>query len=191
MVFTNPTARIFSGMPQTTTPVPLDIKVVREALHSDNPTRAALAGLLIFHALRSHQLRALQLTDIRDGRLHVDGRVILLAAETRSRLTAYLQYRAQRWPDTANPHVFIHSGTARRTTQTTYAWINNTLGLHAQAMREDRILDEDAATGGDLRRICDLFGLSVGAALRYAATADQPRLTEYQRRTTPPGSSGP
>jgi hypothetical protein len=191
LVFTNPTVRIFSGMPQTTTPVPLDIEVVREALHSDNPSRAALAGLLVFHALRSHQLRALQLTDVRDGRLHVDGRVILLAAQARSRLAAYLRYRAQRWPDTANPYVFIHAGTARRTTQTTYAWVNNTLGLHAQAVREDRILDEVAATDGDVRRICDLFGLSVGAALRYAATADHSRLIEYQRRTTPPGGSSP
>jgi hypothetical protein len=89
----------------------------------------------------------------------------------------------------ANPHVFIHSGTARRTTQTTYAWINKTLGMHAQALREDRIVDEVAATSGDVRRICDMFGLSVGAALRYTATADQPRLTEYQRRTTPPSNS--
>ncbi len=73
-----------------------------------------------------------------------------------------------------------------------YAAIDeDTLGLHAQAVREDRILDEVAATDGDVRRICDLFGLSVGAALRYAATADHSRLIEYQRRTTPPGGSSP
>jgi len=87
--------------------------------------------------------------------------------------------------------VFIHAGTARTTTQTTYAWINNTLGLHAQAVREDRILDEVAAADGDVRRICDLFGLSVGAVLRYAATADRSTLTEHRRRTTPQGGSDP
>jgi hypothetical protein len=58
------------------------------------------------------------------------------------------------------------------------------LGLNAQAVREDRILDEVQATGGDVRRICDLFGITVGAALRYTATADPPSLAEYQRRTT-------
>jgi hypothetical protein len=34
-------------------------------------------------------------------------------------------------------------------------------------MREDRILQEIHATGGDILRICDLFGLSVEAAVRY------------------------
>jgi len=32
------------------------------------------------------------------------------------------------------------------------------------------------ATGGDVRRICDLFGLSVGAAVRYTAILDHPGL---------------
>jgi hypothetical protein len=184
LVFTNPTARIFSGMPQTRTPVPLNVEDLRQALHSTDPTRAALAALLIFHGLRPRQLRALQLTDVRDGRLHVDGHAILLAPEARIRLASYLQHRAGHWPNTANSHVFIHSGIAGRTTQTTYKWINTVLGLHAQAVREDRILDEVQATGGDVRRICDLFGITVGAALRYAATADPPSLAEYQRRTT-------
>jgi len=31
---------------------------------------------------------------------------------------------------------------------------------------EDRILDETYATGGDVRRICDLFHLSAGGAAR-------------------------
>ena len=43
-----------------------------------------------------------------------------------------------------------------------------TLGVSAQAVREDRILDEALATGGDIRRLCDLFGLTVGGAERYA-----------------------
>ncbi len=45
-----------------------------------------------------------------------------------------------------------------------------------QALREDRILQEIHATDGDIRRICDLFGLSIAAALRYAATVEHPDL---------------
>jgi hypothetical protein len=45
-----------------------------------------------------------------------------------------------------------------------------------QAIREDRILHEAHASGGDIRRICDLFGLSVTAAERYTATLDHPDL---------------
>jgi hypothetical protein len=36
------------------------------------------------------------------------------------------------------------------------------------------------------RRICDLFGLSVGAALRYTGTIDQPGLIEYSLRNAGP-----
>ncbi|WP_226961395.1 MULTISPECIES: hypothetical protein [Streptomyces] len=48
--------------------------------------------------------------------------------------------------------------------------------LKPQALREDRILDEIHATGGDVRRRCDLFGLSITGALRYAATIEHPDL---------------
>ncbi|ABW12019.1 hypothetical protein Franean1_2589 [Parafrankia sp. EAN1pec] len=40
--------------------------------------------------------------------------------------------------------------------------------------REDRILNEAHATGGDASRITDLFGLSVSASTRYTATVDHP-----------------
>lgn len=41
--------------------------------------------------------------------------------------------------------------------------------MPARRLREDRLLHEAEATGGDIRRICDLFGLAVGAALRYTS----------------------
>ncbi|MGW2045899.1 hypothetical protein ACWCPF_12035 [Streptomyces sp. NPDC001858] len=53
-------------------------------------------------------------------------------------------------------------------------------------LREDRLLHEAEATGGDPRRICDLFGLSVGAALRYIGTIDQPGLIEHSLRNAGP-----
>jgi hypothetical protein len=50
-----------------------------------------------------------------------------------------------------------------------------------RAIREDRILDEVLATGGDLRRLCDLFGLSVKAAHRYTALLDHPDLVDLDK----------
>ena len=61
--------------------------------------------------------------------------------------------------------------------------------LRPQALREDRILQEIQATGGDVRRICDLFGLTIGAALRYGLTLGHPtwkgRTTQFREPTTP------
>lgn len=65
-------------------------------------------------------------------------------------------------------------------------WINDVLGTPARRLREDRLLHEAEATGGDPRRICDLFGLTVGAALRYTATVDQAGLVEYNLRNSGP-----
>jgi hypothetical protein len=39
--------------------------------------------------------------------------------------------------------------------------------LSIAAIREDRILDEAHATGGDVRRLADLFGLSMQVGTRY------------------------
>jgi hypothetical protein len=41
---------------------------------------------------------------------------------------------------------------------------------------EDRILDEPIASEGDIRRLCDLFGLTIAGAKRYAATLGHPAL---------------
>jgi len=131
------------------------------------PTQAALAGLLVFHGLRPQQLRRLLTTDIHDSRLWIDGQVVPVAQPVGTRLAAYLCYRTNRWPNTANPHFFVNQATAGKSAEVTYRWINDRLGFKAQDIREDRILDEVHATGGDIRRICDLFGLTVNAAQRY------------------------
>lgn len=74
-------------------------------------------------------------------------------------------------------------------------------------MREDRILNEVQATGGDARRICDLFGLTVDGVIRDlpatpqldAADTDslsspthgfpRPALAPRTRQFPPPGPS--
>ncbi len=137
-----------------------------------------VVALIAFHGLRTGHLRRLLLTDLRDGRLHVDGRVILLAGPVRERLAAWLDYRNRRWPHTANPHLFVHYRSAARTEPVGHRWVKLAIGpgLTATTIREDRILNEAHASGGDQRRLADLFGLSIDAATRYTATVDHPAL---------------
>lgn len=56
-------------------------------------------------------------------------------------------------------------------------WIHEQLGMSGQQIRLDRIFDEAIATGGDLRVLAEMFGLSVASAARYASVVD---------RVTPP-----
>lgn len=186
IIFTDPTARIFCGMPTSTIPLPVEVDDLRKALHDKEVPRAALAALAIFHALTTGQLRILKTTDLRDGRLFLANRTVLLADPVRTRLAAYLDYRNRRWPRTANPHLFVSQTTGCGVEPVSYVWINDVLGMPTSRLREDRLLHEAEATGGDPRRICDLFGLSVGAALRYTGTIDQPGLVEHRLRNAGP-----
>lgn len=177
LVFANPT-RGMKGSPKATTiPLALDPAVIRAELNSPNPAIALVVALVAFHALTGKQIRELQLTDISDGRLALAGRDIPLAAPVRSRLTAWLDHRNRTWPDTANPHLLINRRTAPRLNPVSREspWAGVT--LRPRALREDRILHEIHATGGDIRRICDLFGLSVYGATRYLNTVEHPDLT--------------
>ena len=162
--------------PRTTTnaniPLPLDTPAIRDALNSPHPATALAVALVAFHALASRQVRAIKLTDIVDGRLTVDGRAIPLAAPVLPRLAAWLDHRAGTWPATVNPHLFVNRRTAPRLTQVSRPFPWKGLSFTPQSLREDRILDEVRATGGDIRRICELFDLSVGPALRYATFLD-------------------
>lgn len=178
MVFANPTARMRSELIPLNPALPMDLHKVRDALHSDNPVRAALTALVAFHAPRVAQVRNLQLTDVRDGRMFLPGNTVVLATPVRDRLAAWLEERARRWPRTANPHLFVNHYTAVRTCPVSGAWITRTIGVRAQAIREDRILNEALATHGDVRRLGDLFGLTAGGATRYAHTTDQPGTAE-------------
>jgi hypothetical protein len=172
VVFTNPTIRL-RGPHVGNHPLPINLAPVRDAVLSPQPVRAALATLVAFHVLRPKDLGTLLLTDLRDGRIHLDRRTILLADPVRAKLADWLDERARRWPNTINPHLFINLHTAVRTCPVDPTWITATIGISAQAIREDRILHE-AITTGDVRRLCDLFGLTVGGAERYTHTLGPP-----------------
>lgn len=148
--------------------MPLEDSALREAINSADPAQAAITAIVAFHGLRSGQIRKLKLTEVHDGRLHLDDRTIPLAPPVRERLTAWLAYRDKRWPKTLNPHVFISRRTALDLAPVGASWINTSMGMTAQKVREDRILHEFLANGGDIRRLCDMFGLSIPAAARYS-----------------------
>jgi len=165
---------------------------LREALNSPRPARAAIAALLGFHAIRIGYLCALQLTDVRDGRPHIGEQVILLAQPAREHVSANLSYRTATWPASINPHLFIHARSWTSARPVASVWIGKQLGMSAQHTRLDRILDEAQATSGDARAICDLSGMSVGNAARYAIainrTAKPPTLSGIDH-SGPPGGS--
>lgn len=175
LIFADPTRGMRVTPVNSSIPLPLDTEVIRAELNSPKPSVALSVALVAFHGLSDNQLRELTLTDIVDGRLSLDGRVIPLADPVRVRLTAWLDYRAQTWPNTLNEHLIINQRTAPRTLAVGRGYWQRTK-LRPQALREDRILQEIHATGGDVRRVCDLFGLSVSSAIRYAATIGQPEL---------------
>jgi site-specific recombinase XerC len=177
LIFTNPTR----GMPATpinsTVPLPLNTEAIRDALDSADPAIALAVALVAFHAPTGRQLRELALTDIVDGRLTLEGRDIPLAGAVLVRLRVWLDHRARTWPNTINPHLFITRRSAPRLTQVGAQFPWRGTNLTAQALREDRIVQEIHATGGDIRRLCDLFGLSVEGAMRYATALNHPGLT--------------
>jgi len=176
VTFTNPISRIDIGSIERRQPLPVDPDQIRQALMSPDAGRAALAALIAFHGLRSQEIRPLKLTDLRDGRLYLPDRTIPLAEPVKTRLAAWLDYRNQRWPNTANPHLFVHYRTATGTGPVGGRWVGLTLGMSPDALRRDRILDEAEATSGDVRRLSDLFGITVKTALHYTATLSHPEL---------------
>ncbi len=180
LVFVNPAARISAPQPARQAPAAVDLETLRAALDSADPARAVLASLLAFHAVRIYQLCALRLTDVRDGRLHIAGQVIPLAGPVRQRLARYLDFRQQTWPDSVNPYLFLHVRNADAARHVTPQWIRHQLGMSGQRIRLDRIFDEAQATGGDLRALCDLFGLSIAGAYRYTSVLDR---IDYPTRT--------
>jgi hypothetical protein len=185
VIFTNPIAGIRTGSPETREPLPAATGQLRDALTGDDPLRAAAAALLAFYGLQPGQLPRLLLTDIRDGHLHLPDRTMPLAGLVLDRLAAWLDERQRRWPLTANPHLFINLHTATHTGKVQADWITTRLGISAQAIREDRILHEAHAAGGDILRLIYLFGLSVEGAQRYTDTVSHPATAALEAQASP------
>ena len=179
VLFVNPSARVKTGEHSTNQPLPLDTTLVRKLLLSEKSSTALIVALIAFHGLRMAQLQELQLTDIRDGRLTTRGRVIPLAEPVLERHAAWLDHRVATWPDTTSGYLFVNQRSVRRNQPVGYLWLHRSIGpgITARKIREDRILSEAHATGGDVRAIADLFGLSINASLRYVSTLEAEDLT--------------
>jgi hypothetical protein len=173
LVFTNPAAHVPAIPVRSSIPLPMQMPALRAALNSPHSAGAAVVALLAFHGPRLQHVRALQLTDVRDGHLYVDGRTIVLADPVRDRLRTWLDERARRWPHTLNPHLFINKHTALRFTQVSGVWMSDILNMAASDIRDDRILHEAIATNGDVKQLEALFGISTASALRYTHTGEQ------------------
>lgn len=167
VIFANP----MRGLPVTRAtlniPLPLDTEAIRSALNSPDPATALAVALVAFHAIRSAELRCLKLIDIVDGRLRIGERDVPLAAPVLERLRAWLDHRQATWPSTINPHLFVNRHSAPRLTPVGRPFPWKQVQFKAQTLREDRILAEVLATGGDVKAVCELFGMSVEGVLRY------------------------
>lgn len=173
VLFLDPTVRLKTGEHATTQPLPLApdrIAHVRDLLLSPDPATALVVALIAFHGIRMRQLQDIELTHIVDGRLTVDGRVIPLAEPVRQRLAAWLDHRAARWPHTTSHYLFVNRRSAYRSCPVGTRWLRLAIGdgVTPRELREDRIMAEAHANGGDVRAIADLFGLSINASSRYA-----------------------
>lgn len=154
LVFLNPLARIRTGEHERRQHLPLnDLAELRAALHSTDPARAAITALVAFHGLATGVLRELHLTDHRDGRLYLLGRVVLVAVPAQDRLARWLDYRGRRWPATRHPHLFINRATGVRLEAVGRGYIPRVMGIAPSTVRQDRILHEALACGGDPRRL--------------------------------------
>ncbi|MGW2836127.1 tyrosine-type recombinase/integrase [Streptomyces sp. NPDC001286] len=187
----NPASHLRVGTHHRPLPLPADLALIRDALTSPDPARAAITALLAFHALRLQEIRHLTLTDLDldRGRLHLPQRTVLLAEPVQARLAAYLTHRTATWPRTANLHLFLTMRSAATTTPASHPWLHRHYPTSSHLLRADRIADEAQRTA-DTRMICELFGLSYDAATRYtrpytdaaAAAGHRPEATPHPRR---------
>lgn len=179
LLFVDPTARLRTWTSNDQPAMPVDLTVIDAALHDTSPARAAVVALAIYHGLNAGQLRNIELVHLHDRRLHIGTRVVPLAEPVHQRVAAYLTERERRWPNSINPHLFIHFRNAQHYEPVGYRWLKLTVDYPGgvNAIRRDRILHEAHATGGDTRRLCDLFGLSVAAASRFTNSIGHPDLT--------------
>jgi hypothetical protein len=197
LVFTNPTSRVHVGSPNQTTPSALSPAVLRqlgEAARTDPALRVVLA-LIGVHALFPHQARGLLLdqVDLPNHRIGLDGGDRTLDPFTADAIAAYLDYRHHRWPDTSNPHLLLTRRTAHEQGPVSEYWLSSLfrdLPTTLRQLREDRILEEAAITGGDPLHLAVMFDLGTRAGMRYAY-AGHPELAHRQGEPNPPVKDRP
>ncbi|MFD9066745.1 hypothetical protein ACFVZ3_35090 [Kitasatospora purpeofusca] len=175
LVFANPMRGVRTGKHHASVPIPLtdqEVDAVALAARQDPALRVvvALAGV---HALPARRIRALQLdeVDLAGRRLNTAGCNRPLDDYTTEAITDYLAHRRRRWPNSTNPHLLISRNTATTTTAVGTFWLDRLvkrLPVGLDRLRQDRILEEAAATGADPLHLAHVFALGAGSTLRYA-----------------------
>lgn len=189
LIFANPCAGIsVTRSPALPAGLPQD-RVAGLLDRVPSPMARFALALVAIHALRPDELRAFELADLdltrarltvrRPARTHV----IYLDEITLGCADAWLRDRHDRWPRTANPHLFISRVTATDTMPVSYHYISRCFAparITPSQLREDRILDE-ARLSADPVRLMRLFGISDATAMKYVFTAHPERQSVLPR----------
>ncbi|MGN9844876.1 hypothetical protein ACTMTI_42790 [Nonomuraea sp. H19] len=170
-------------------PVPLPDDQLRGLI---DRVHAPIERLIVaIHALHTKDLPALRLDGIdtargtltlrREHRWHT----FYLDEFTHDLLAAWLKDRNQRWPTSANPHLFITTATAFRDDAAisinSLTLIFRRVGINAHRIREDRLLHEATVTADPVHLI-RVFGVCTGTAMRYIQAAHPERAAVPPRR---------
>lgn len=176
-VFANPTTGL--SVPHGSIDIMLtltDQEITAIETTATTPAQRLAVALAAVHAARGEMIRRLTLDDVdlAKDRLSLAGQLRPLGNLTRAALIAYLAERRERWPYTANRHVFISQQTANGTGPVSTFYIKRHLTLHGvslERIRIDRCLHEALANGADPLHLATLFGLHPSTAVRYAIGA--------------------
>lgn len=148
IVFANPTRHLSGQNIGTATPIGLQpedrSRLLAPGLRPDEHLMVLLAGV---HAMRAGQIVRLRIDEVNltAGTIIVAGQPRRLDGLTGQYLVVWLEYRRQRWPNTANPYVLVNPQTANTVTPVVTGYIGATfrkLGHTAHKLRVDRFLDE-------------------------------------------------
>ncbi len=179
VVFADPTRRIRVG--QAADPVwqPLSPQQIARSVAVATTTEARLVvALASVHAARSGAIRRLLVDDVdlANHRLTIAGRSRPLDDLTGQLLIEWLEYRRERWPNTANRHLLLTRESAVNFGPICYSQIVKILrGLPGtiERLRIDRRLEEALVHGADPLHLAAVFKISESTAIRYASSARQ------------------
>jgi hypothetical protein len=193
VVFTDPTRHIRVG--QAADPVwqPLaPEQIARSVAVATTPQARLVVALASVHAARSGEIRRLLVDDVdlANRRLTIGGQTRPLDDLTARLLIEWLEYRRERWPNTANRHLLVTRESAVNFESICYSSIVKILrGLPGtiERLRIDRQLEEALVHSADPLHLAAVFAISESTAIRYASSARQ--LMERPSESQPVSSS--
>lgn len=191
--FADPTTGVRASRDAEPVILPLTGEQIDDVTAAAHTPAARLAvALAAIHAPRPEAIRALTVDDVDLGnrRLTIAGVTRPLDDLTHHLVTEWLDYRRNRWPNTANPYLIINKQTASATRPVSENALTAPFRGKAatlEALRVDRQLDEALTHGPDPLHLAAVFGLDDTTAIRYADAARR-LLTDTIEEDDPAGS---